>query len=58
VTHAAKYGLLERLLTRSGILPALRQRVRDDIETARAQLDTRLQHEFTSLAAHPRVLRA
>ena len=51
-------GLLERLLTRSGILPALRQQVRDDIEAARTQLDTRLQDEFTSLRREIKIMRA
>jgi len=51
-------GLLERLLTRSGILPALRRQVRDDIDAARTQLETRLQDEFTSLRREIKIMRA
>jgi hypothetical protein len=51
-------GLLERLLTRSGILPALRQQVRDDISAARTKLETQLQDEFAALRREVKMMRA
>jgi hypothetical protein len=51
-------GLFERLLARSGILAALRQQMRDEVEAARTQLETKLQDEFTSLRREIKIMRA
>jgi hypothetical protein len=42
-------GLLQRLLTRSGILPVLRTRWREDLATANAKLEKRIDKQFDTL---------